>query len=105
MKFLCYIDRLNRMNHLMQKRSTGSPGEFAGIIGVSRTRLYEMLDELKSYGAPIAYSKAANTFYYEHPFDVSVSFSIKPLEIPEAKKNHGGASSFSSVLVFRTKLV
>lgn len=76
MKFLCYVERLNRMNQLLKSRTTGTPSEFARYIGVSRTRLYEMIDEMRSYGAPISYSKAAKTFYYEQPYDISVSIIV-----------------------------
>ncbi len=91
MKFLCYIDRVNLMNRLIQKRATGTPEDFAGILGVSRTRLYEMLEEIKSYNAPIAYDKTAKTFFYEHPFDISISFSVTPLEELEANQYNGGS--------------
>jgi biotin operon repressor len=99
MKFLSYAERLNRMNRLLQKRATGSPSQFAESIGVSRTRLYEIIDELKSYGAPIVYDKSLSTFYYDQPFDVSVSLSLKPLRPDDAKKSHGGAF-FSSAYLF-----
>jgi predicted DNA-binding transcriptional regulator YafY len=91
MKFLCYVERLNRINKLIQKRATGNPAQFAETIGVSRTRLYEIIDELKSYGAPIIYDKSCNTFLYDQPYDVSVSFSVKPLNSIEAANRHGGA--------------
>ena len=91
MKFLSYIERLNRMNRLLQKRATGTPSEFATLLGVSRTRLYEIIDELKSYGAPIIYNKDANSFQYEYPFDISVSFSAKQLNTQDEKKYFGGA--------------
>jgi transcriptional antiterminator len=91
MKFLCYVERLNRMNRLMQRRSTGTPSEFATLVGVSRTRLYEIIDELKSYGAPIIYDKDANTFQYEYPFDISITFSAKQLNAKDEKKYFGGA--------------
>lgn len=79
------------MNRLLQRRATGTPNEFASRLGVSRTRLYEMIDELKSYGAPISYSKSVQTFYYEEPYDVSVALSVKSLDADEEKKHHGGA--------------
>jgi predicted DNA-binding transcriptional regulator YafY len=83
------------MNRLIKHRATGSPGEFARLLGISRTRLYEMIDELKSQDVPIAYDKSANTFYYEQPFDVSVSFSVRPLQTREEKLIQGGHFSFA----------
>lgn len=96
MKFLCYIDRVNRMNRLLQRRATGNPSEFARQLGVSRSRLYEMLDELRSYGAPIAYSKTVRTFYYEEPFEIQVSFSVKALDAEETIFHTGGTAFLSA---------
>lgn len=96
MKFLCYIERINRINYLLHHRATGTPGEFACKIGVSRTRLYEMLDELRSYGAPISYNRTVRTFYYHEPFDIQVALSIKPLSTVERKTHLGGAKQVPS---------
>jgi hypothetical protein len=98
MKFLCYVERLNRINMLIQKRATGNPAQFAETVGVSRTRLYEIIDELKSYGAPIIYNKSCNTFLYDQPYDVSVSFSVKPLSSMEATNRRGGVFLSSAYL-------
>lgn len=80
---------------MIQRRATGSPGEFASLLGISRTRLYEIIDELKSQDVPIAYDKSGNTFYYEQPYDVSVSFSVRPLKIREEKMIQGGFFSLA----------
>ncbi len=93
MKFLCYIERINQMNKLLQTSNTGSPSEFAGKLGVSRTRLYEMIDELRSYGAPIAYNRSIRTFYYREPFDISVQLFISPLETVDQKNTRGGTKT------------
>jgi len=45
------------------RQHTGTPSEFASQLGVSRTTLYEMIDELKSQGDPISYSKSLCTFF------------------------------------------
>jgi hypothetical protein len=66
--------------------------EFTTLLGISRTRLYEVIDELKSRGAPIAYSKASTTFYYEYPFDISVGCTMEPLSRKELVEKNGGVS-------------
>jgi predicted DNA-binding transcriptional regulator YafY len=102
MKLFEYLDRISRIHHMVENGSTGSPNEFAGRLGVSRTSLYEMIDELRSRGAPILYSKAARTFYYSEPFDVSVSCSFRSLSEKETKQVAGGLDLYSRVLFFRT---
>jgi len=66
--------------------------EFTTLLGISRTRLYEVIDELKSNGAPIAYSKTSTTFYYEYPFDISLGCTMKPLSQKELVEKNGGVS-------------
>jgi biotin operon repressor len=101
MKLFVYLDRISKMHKLLMNRRTGSPEEFAGQLGVSRTCLYELIDEMKSRGAPIEYSKSARTFFYKVPFEVSVTCSLRPLSYVEEKEFSGG-NIFRSVLFFRT---
>jgi hypothetical protein len=88
---------------MLIRQATGTPSEFARQIGVSRTTLYEMIDELKSRGAPISYSKSLCTFFYTEPFEINVSCSMRPLNHFEEKQLTGGKFS-GSVLFFRTVL-
>jgi biotin operon repressor len=75
-----YLERIERIHKMILHEKTGSPDEFAGRLGISRTRLYEIMEELKFEGAPILYSKTARTFYYEEPFHIEISVDIKSLD-------------------------
>ena len=101
MKIFKFIDRINMIHKLIFQGNTGTPEEFASHLGVSRTSLYELLDELRLRGAPIAYSKSAKTFYYREPYDISVTYHFRPLTIQEEKQFSGGNFS-SKILFFRT---
>ena len=89
MKVFEYLDRISMMHKLVSRQRTGTPEEFAQQLGVSRTSLYELIDELRSRGAPIAYSKSAKTFFYSQPYDIAVTCSLRPLTYTEAKENYG----------------
>jgi len=102
MKLFEFLDRISMMHRMVQRRRTGSPCEFAGQLGVSRTSLYELIDELRSRGAPILYSKSSKTFYYAEPFDVTVTCTFRALSEEEKKEISGGYNLFSRVLFFRT---
>jgi predicted DNA-binding transcriptional regulator YafY len=102
MKVFEYLDRIGRLNRMVQCRHTGTPAEFARQLGVSRTCLYEMIDELRSRGAPIVYSKSTKTFYYSHPYEITITCSLKPLSFAEEKDNSGGLNLFPTILFFRT---
>lgn len=91
MKFFTILDRIDKMNRLVKSGVTGSPDEFADSLGVSRTSLYELLDELRSRGAPISYSKSARTFLYTEPFDIKIICSLRFLSDEEGKDMNGGA--------------
>ncbi len=91
MKVFEYLDRISRMHKLVNFQNTGTPAEFADILGVSRTTLYEMIDELRSRGAPIQYSKSQRTFYYKEPFEISISCSFRPLRHTETIIIEGGS--------------
>jgi len=102
MKVFEYLDRISMMHKLVSRQITGTPEEFARQLGVSRTSLYELIDELRSRGAPIAYSKSAKTFYYRQPYDIAITCSLRPLTYVEEKENSGGTKLFPRILFFRT---
>jgi predicted DNA-binding transcriptional regulator YafY len=94
MKIFEYLDRIGKVHKLISGQKTGTPEEFARQLGVSRTRLYELLDELRIRGAPIVYSKSAKTFYYSHPYDIAVTCLLRPLNFNEEKESSGGNNIF-----------
>ena len=104
MKVFEYLDRISMMHKLVMRQRTGTPEEFARQLGVSRTSLYELIDELRSRGVPIAYSKSAKTFFYRQPYDITVTCSLRPLTYKEEKESSGGINIFPKILFFRTLL-
>jgi len=104
MKVFEYLDRISLMHKLVLRQKTGTPEEFARQLGVSRTSLYELIDELRSRGVPIAYSKSAKTFFYRQPYDIAVTCSLRPLTCNEEKESSGGLNIFSKILFSRTLL-
>jgi biotin operon repressor len=104
MKVFEYLDRISMMHKLVVRQKTGTPEEFACQLGISRTTLYELIDELRSRGAPIAYSKSAKTFFYRQPYDIAVTCSLRPLTCNEVKESSGGIKIFSKILFSRTLL-
>jgi predicted DNA-binding transcriptional regulator YafY len=92
MKVFEYLDRIRRMHSMVQRNATGTPDECARQLGVSRTTLYELIDELRLRGAPIVYSKSAHTYYYNRPFDITITCTLKPLTLAEEKEIQGEAN-------------
>lgn len=79
------IDRVQRMHQLIQREATGTPEEFAERFNIKRRQLYNILEELRVYGACIRYSRIKNTFYYENDFEVIVKISVIPLSNQEKR--------------------
>jgi predicted DNA-binding transcriptional regulator YafY len=104
MKVFEYLDRISMMHKLVARQRTGTPEEFARQLGVSRTSLYELIDELRSRGAPITYSKSAKTFFYRQPYDIAITCSLRPLSLVENSEFNGGAIFFPGISFFRMLL-
>jgi predicted DNA-binding transcriptional regulator YafY len=68
MNFFEALERIQRLHALIKSEHTGTPSELARRLGVCRKTLYNMIDELKSYNAPIMYSKKRESFYYSKGF-------------------------------------
>ncbi len=63
MTFLEQLDRLIRIERLIELKATGSPCQFAKKIGISESTLYEDLKILKEIGIQIEYSRISQTYY------------------------------------------
>jgi len=59
-----YIERLQRMDTLIAMKATGPPEEFAYKMKLSRSTLFETLQEMKGMGVNIRYSNIRETYYY-----------------------------------------
>lgn len=64
MSLFKYIARLQRMDSLIAMRATGTPEEFAFKMNLSRSTLFETLQEMKGMGVDIRYSSIYESYYY-----------------------------------------
>ncbi|MCL1973714.1 MAG: HTH domain-containing protein [Bacteroidetes bacterium] len=74
-----FLEKLSVLNKLICRGYTGTPKELAQRLSISRSTLYEIIDELNSRGAEIKYSRNRNTFYYNNDLLIDVHFAIKSL--------------------------
>ena len=79
MKIFVQIQQLQKIDQLIAAEQTGTPEEFAQKLNISPRRLYDILDELKSRGAPIAYSRSAKNYFYTKEFQLDISFHFRCL--------------------------
>lgn len=60
-----YFDRLEYLDKLIGRKSTGSPDNLARRINVSKRTIFEYIDILRSLGAGIEYCRYRETYYYK----------------------------------------
>lgn len=70
MSIISNLDKLKLINSEIKKEQTGTPCNFAKKLCVSRSMLYNYIEEIKVLGAEIKYNRKTNTFYYKNDFDI-----------------------------------
>lgn len=76
MQIIKLLERIKKVHQLILEEKTGSPQEFASKLHISRSQLYNVLDILKEYDAPIKYSKKINSFFYTKPYELELKYSL-----------------------------
>jgi len=95
------FENLITLEKLIRQRCTGTPDELARRLSISRSALYEIIDELKARGVEIKYCRTRCSFYYNNGMILDIRFDIKGLthidNPDELKDISGGCKLFSSV--------
>ncbi len=71
------LQRLQRIDHFIRIRGTGSPAQLAEKLGIGERTLYEYLSVMKRYGAPIKFCRERKSYYYDETGQFHVSFFCK----------------------------
>ncbi|MGF1636441.1 MAG: HTH domain-containing protein, partial [Cyclobacteriaceae bacterium] len=66
MNFIKQIERVQLLNRLIKEERTGSPDALAERLHLSRSQLYNLIDELKDMGVDIRYSRSKRSFYFKN---------------------------------------
>lgn len=59
------FDRIKRIDYLIQMKGTGTASDLADRLKISRAQVYEYLNLMKDFGAPIKYCKYRQSYYYD----------------------------------------
>jgi Predicted transcriptional regulator len=65
-----YLSILKRIDFLTKRKQTGNSKQLAQKLNCSTATIYRYLNDLKSIGAPIAYSKMLGSYYYYQDFEL-----------------------------------
>lgn len=58
------LERMQRLDHLISMKATGTPQELADKLDISRRMLYEYLLAMKDMGLSIEYCKFSRNYFY-----------------------------------------
>ncbi len=100
MKAFEQLERLKRMNRLIKEEKTGTPEEFANRLHIGKRRLFEHLDDFRTMGVQIDYSKLRNTYYFSNGHEIELSYSLKIISQEKIKEIFGGYSGFNMQSAF-----
>jgi len=95
-----FIDRIEKLNDLIGNEKTGTPKQFADRLGISRSNLYHLLDELYNMDVSIKYSRKKSTFYYTRPVKITALFNIQFIDDDNDLININGGSFIFPVPYF-----
>jgi hypothetical protein len=65
MDYLKQYNKLIRIHRLIEKHATGTSSQLAARIGLSRRMLFVYFRYLREIGAPLAYCRTRQTYFYE----------------------------------------
>ena len=83
MDIIKYLDRIKRMDDLIQRKATGTPEEFAAKMGLSRVALLKYIRLLKELNAPLQYDHYRRSYYYLFPCRLKLGYESKLLDKEE----------------------
>ncbi len=90
MKLIDHIERINRLHELIRFRRTGTPRELAKRLGLSPSMVYKIMEELKSRGVPIEYSRQLKTYFYGSQYLMNIKIDFRQLNDQEIEECRGG---------------
>ena len=73
MSLIKYMERVRRIDTLVNLRATGAPEKFANSLGIGRSTLFQNLQELRHLGVDIKYSPYQQTYYYANNRRIKIS--------------------------------
>lgn len=89
MNYIQQLERLNKLNRLIELGKTGSPEDLATSLEISKRQLFNLLETLKNLGAEIEYCKQAQSYRFQEA-KIEINFSLKLIKKSESRKIYGG---------------
>ncbi len=65
---------IERVDQLIRMQATGTPIELASRLGISKTKLYRVINTMKALNAPVVYDVALQSYVYEEAVGFQFGF-------------------------------
>lgn len=75
---------------LLENGQTGNATQLAKRINISRSKLYELIDEVKTLGIDIKYSRKFNSFQYSNHLRLKINIPVEVISDHEYETINGG---------------
>jgi len=95
--------KIEKLHKLIKSGFIGTSDEYAKNLNISRSCLFNYIEELKYIGADVVYSRELNKYIYLNNFNFEIKYEFSLTEIEEMKKIKGGMKKNPSVQIFRLK--
>jgi biotin operon repressor len=69
---------------------TGTPKELAQKLDISERQVFNCIEEIKSLGLPVFYSKEKQSYCYRYPVRLCIDITIENLSSKEKIRISGG---------------
>ncbi|WP_128755371.1 HTH domain-containing protein [Aquimarina sediminis] len=86
-----HIELIERIDQLIRLQATGSPEKLASRLGISRAKVYRLIDTMKELNAPVAYDFACQSFIYTKNVHYRFGFIDSELDHNEIRSINGGS--------------
>jgi len=94
------ISLIERIDQLVRLHATGTPQALASRLGISKAKLYRVIDVMKELRAPIVYNIALRSFEYEDEVRFKCGFYVKVVPDQDAISINGGAIVMATTISF-----
>lgn len=91
------------LDRRIREQNTGTSKELAETLDISRSQLFEVMSELKDFGAEICFSRNRRTYYYANDFDIKLTIETngkRVLTNDDMTKISGGFPSLPENFTF-----
>ncbi|MEQ1746799.1 MAG: hypothetical protein ABMA02_15305 [Saprospiraceae bacterium] len=94
---------LQRLDHLIRTRATGTPCDLADRLGTSKRDVCRIIADLREQGFPIGYDREGGTYYYKEPVKLDVSIAVGGKKLLSIQGGENKSNFFSPVPDFGTE--